>query len=275
LCVILQGGMTAVSGGKFWSGFAAGALSSIAASAWSGGSTVDTNFESNSSLTEGQFVTTTYTHQGIGGALGADNGLGMIAFGTVSGGAGAVIAGGNFWQGAVTGLFVSGLNHFAHMIDPPVKRYRVINNTTEAKQHYEDASGEPVVLGKLTRDALRQSKEYQWVIGRLRNGLAKNLSGSFDVDMTMKNSTFHVGDTNVDYKTVCAGGNCTTVFTEFVRDGFWDPNFVSETLLGSLGFDSYQPDGMGPNLESSGGAPYRYVTSKLIYTYPNSGYKEK
>ncbi|OOV29137.1 hypothetical protein BXU11_04220 [Flavobacterium sp. LM5] len=32
-----QGTMTAISGGKFWSGFAAGALSSIASSAWQGG----------------------------------------------------------------------------------------------------------------------------------------------------------------------------------------------------------------------------------------------
>ncbi|MBZ4042639.1 RHS repeat-associated core domain-containing protein [Flavobacterium hibisci] len=114
-----QGGMSAMQGGKFWSGFASGALSSIAASAWSGGSTTETNFETNSSLTEGHFVTTTYAHQGISGAIGANNVAGMIAFGTVSGGAGAALTGGNFWQGAVTGLVVSGLNHALHQIDPP------------------------------------------------------------------------------------------------------------------------------------------------------------
>lgn len=90
-----QVGMTAISGGKFWSGFAAGALSSIASSAWGGGS-------------DSQW-------QGLGGKL-ADNGAGIIAFGTVAGGAGAALTGGNFWQGAVTGLVVSGLNHFAHQI---------------------------------------------------------------------------------------------------------------------------------------------------------------
>ncbi|GGF25802.1 RHS repeat-associated core domain-containing protein [Flavobacterium limi] len=117
-----QGGMTAISGGKFWSGFASGALSSIAASAWGGGSTTETNFETNSNLTEGHFVTTTYVHQGISGAIGANNVAGMIAFGTVSGGAGAALTGGNFWQGAVTGLVVSGLNHALHQIDPPGKK---------------------------------------------------------------------------------------------------------------------------------------------------------
>jgi RHS repeat-associated protein len=90
-----QGGMTAISGGKFWSGFAAGALSSIASSVWGGGS--------NSQW------------QGIGGKI-ADSGAGMIAFGTVVGGAGASLTGGNFWQGAVTGLVVSGLNHYLHQM---------------------------------------------------------------------------------------------------------------------------------------------------------------
>jgi hypothetical protein len=40
----------------------------------------------------------------------------MIAFGTVAGGAGAALTGGNFWQGAVTGLVVSGLNHAMHQM---------------------------------------------------------------------------------------------------------------------------------------------------------------
>jgi hypothetical protein len=41
----------------------------------------------------------------------------MIAFGTVSGGAGAALTGCNFWQGALTGLLVSGLNHAMHSMD--------------------------------------------------------------------------------------------------------------------------------------------------------------
>lgn len=107
-----QGGMTAISGGKFWSGFASGALSSIAASAWSGGSSAPETHSFG-----GVGFTETFNHQGLSGALGANNMLGMIAFGTVSGGAGAQLTGGNFWQGALTGLVVSGLNHAAHEIE--------------------------------------------------------------------------------------------------------------------------------------------------------------
>ncbi|WP_347053734.1 RHS repeat-associated core domain-containing protein [Flavobacterium olei] len=99
-----QGSMTAISGGKFWSGFAAGALSSIAASAWNGGTTTTKYCDG---------VTGTVTHAGLGVGTGD---LGMIAFGTVSGGVGAKLTGGNFWQGAATGLVVSGLNHAAHNI---------------------------------------------------------------------------------------------------------------------------------------------------------------
>ncbi|MEP6930181.1 MAG: RHS repeat-associated core domain-containing protein [Flavobacterium sp.] len=99
-----QGGMTAISGGKFWSGFAAGALSSIAASAWSGGSSMD-------GLGENAHAIAGTGMKGLGAGTGN---LGMIAFGTVSGGAGAALTGGNFWQGAATGLVVSGLNHAMH-----------------------------------------------------------------------------------------------------------------------------------------------------------------
>jgi RHS repeat-associated protein len=99
-----QGSMSAISGGKFWSGFAAGALSSIASSAWNGG--VSTTSQTNGDLT-------TYYQKTISG-IGVGGDLGTIAFGTVSGGLGASITGGNFWLGAATGLIVSGLNHVSH-----------------------------------------------------------------------------------------------------------------------------------------------------------------
>ncbi|WP_233589416.1 RHS repeat domain-containing protein [Flavobacterium bomense] len=102
-----QGTVTAISGGKFWSGFAAGALSSIASSLYSGGQSMDGLGKNASAIAGTGF-------NSIGDNLGD---VGMIAFGTVAGGAGAALTGGNFWQGAVTGLVVSGLNHAAHEMD--------------------------------------------------------------------------------------------------------------------------------------------------------------
>lgn len=49
------------------------------------------------------------------GNVGNDDAATLL-FGTVSGGLSAELTGGNFWQGAATGLVVSGLNHVAHKI---------------------------------------------------------------------------------------------------------------------------------------------------------------
>ena len=106
-----QGIMTGIQGGDPLSAFVSGAVSSIAAGLWSTGGV------------EGKW-------QGVGGSW-AKSDFGTLAFGTFAGGAGAQLSGGNFWQGAVTGLMVSGLNHVLHQIgsegdgeDPPKYKYK-------------------------------------------------------------------------------------------------------------------------------------------------------
>ncbi|WP_410221845.1 RHS repeat-associated core domain-containing protein [Pedobacter sp.] len=84
---IAQGGISELSGGNFLQGFAAGGLGSLAGSGW----------------------------QAWGGKV-AESGLGNIAFSALSGGVGAELTGGDFWQGAATGATVTTLNHLAHMI---------------------------------------------------------------------------------------------------------------------------------------------------------------
>jgi RHS repeat-associated protein len=101
-----NGMMSGIQGGKFWSGFASGALSSIASSLWSGGQDLKD--------VDGKLVPVEGTGMaGIGGDFANKTG-GIIGFGTIMGGVGASLTGGNFWQGAATGLFVSGLNHAMH-----------------------------------------------------------------------------------------------------------------------------------------------------------------
>lgn len=70
-----QGGLSSIQGGNFWSSFASGSISSLAASGWSGGNNLDAN---------GDAIAGT-GFSGIGGS----SGVSMIAFGTISGGAGA------------------------------------------------------------------------------------------------------------------------------------------------------------------------------------------
>jgi RHS repeat-associated protein len=175
-----QGGMTAISGGKFWSGFAAGALSSIAASAWSGGG-------SNSN------------YHGAGNF--ASSGAGMIAFGTVSGGAGAALTKGNFWQGAVTGLVVSGLNHFSHQIKPQELGNATIEVTDEIvgeqviKDYPSDKGGRyktplyKVVVSGTDADGNVISKEFK----AIRFGVKTNSSGLKSI-VTLKAGTYVIKD---------------------------------------------------------------------------------
>ena len=102
---VFQGAMTGVQGGNFWSGFAAGSLSSIASSAFGQGF----NYEYNA---DGSIACGDLVWKGAGSF--ASKGVGMVALGTVVGGASASLTGGNFWQGAVIGGMVSGLNHALH-----------------------------------------------------------------------------------------------------------------------------------------------------------------
>ena len=101
-----NGGMSYIQSGNFWSGFAAGAFASIASSAFTGGTNTTTG-------PNGEQVAVPGTGFGGAGSISQNTG-GLLAFGAISGGVGAVIGGGNFWQGAVTGLVVSGLNHAMH-----------------------------------------------------------------------------------------------------------------------------------------------------------------
>ena len=247
-----QGLVSGIQGGGFWAGFAAGSISSMASSLYQGAGFDNAGWH------------------GLGGCAATDS-TGMIIFGTIMGGAGAALTGGNFWQGAVTGLVVSGLNHAMHQIDPPSgKKTKVLKSTKQATDHYLNGDGSPAKLDKGTQLELHNSKEYLWVVRRLVSGRANNLNGSFDVDMEFK--VFHVGSTNVDYSTNCAGGNCTTTFTEFVRDGYYDPDYIDENTLGKIGIPKYKADNLGPNLERFGGTPYMYIPLVYKITYPNPGY---
>ncbi|CCG52343.1 Probable transmembrane protein of unknown function [Flavobacterium indicum GPTSA100-9 = DSM 17447] len=105
-----NGGMSYIQGGKFWSGFASGSISSIASSAFTGGN----SFQGDGCVMEGGgFKGANFK---VFGAQLNESTVGLLSFGAISGGAGSLIGGGNFWQGAVTGLVVSGLNHLPHML---------------------------------------------------------------------------------------------------------------------------------------------------------------
>ena len=92
---VAQGVLSVVQGGSFWSGAAAGFLGHMGGELWGA------------------------TMNGVGLDKFAKSTMGMVSFGAISGGIGAELSGGNFWQGAVTGGIVAGLNSAMHKIEPP------------------------------------------------------------------------------------------------------------------------------------------------------------
>jgi len=90
---ISQGILGIVQGDNFFSAMVAGALGSLGAAGW------------------GRLM------KGAGLGQFANSTLGIVSFGAISGGIGAELSGGNFWQGAVVGGLVAGLNHALHKID--------------------------------------------------------------------------------------------------------------------------------------------------------------
>ncbi len=109
---LAQGGLSALQGGDFWSGFASGTLGSWASSGYS--------------------------------ALGLDKKLGtagMLGFGALSGGIGAAATGGDFWQGAGIGLMTSGLNHVQHKVEEHKFFWRL-------NRHYTKGTGEDFFISK-------------------------------------------------------------------------------------------------------------------------------
>ena len=145
-----------------------------------------------------------------------------------------------------------------------------MENTSQAFYHYFNGNGTSVMLGNETVDALLSNKDFQFRHQRIITGETTSLSGSFSVDMT--STVFHVGRTNVDYSISNKINISTVTYDLFVRDGFWDIDFIDERILGRMGESHFLPDGVGPNLERFGGVPYPYTPIKAIYTFPNPGY---
>lgn len=127
-------------GGKFITGFASGAISSIVSSAWHGGTNLDA---------DGNSIAGTGWR---GAGKFADSSAGMITFGTLAGGLGAHLTGGNFWQGAMTGFMVSALNHELHKM-----RYR--NFVKSRFKNGFDPQGKPEATIDYVKNVMHKNVE--------------------------------------------------------------------------------------------------------------------
>jgi hypothetical protein len=130
--------------------------------------------------------------------------------------------------------------------------------------------GSPQAIGPNTTKALLNTKTFRGVHNDILRG-KRNLTGEFRVDMT--DIVFHIGRTTVGWN--ADPSNQTITYSLYLRDGFWDPDFIDERVLGEgLGIPMFQPDGMGPNLERLGGTPYEYIPTVItipmtLMIFPN------
>jgi len=146
----------------------------------------------------------------------------------------------------------------------------VIDNTSEAWNHYMYGNGRAARLGENTINTLLYSEEFRLRHNRIVGGKTTLLTGKFSVDLT--GDIFHIGRTNIYYSIICSGGECVVKYVLFADDGFWDVDFVDENILGRMGIRKFQPDGLGPNLERFGGTPYPYIPVFKEYKFNNPGY---
>ncbi|MGU9937113.1 RHS repeat-associated core domain-containing protein [Empedobacter brevis] len=103
--------------------------------------------------------------QGAGNIAGLKDGaFRTILFGTVSGGISAELTGGNFWQGAATGLIVSGLNHAAHELN----RYNLLKKLDPYK---------PTLVEELARAAMPRAAKLTYDAIAITTGQARHMYG--------------------------------------------------------------------------------------------------
>jgi RHS repeat-associated protein len=126
----------------------------------------------------------------------------------------------------------------------------VVNNTTEAKNHYFNGNVTAADVGDNSTRQLLTSDKFQAKHNRITSQKVAS-KGYFSVDMTNKDGSFHIGNTGVDYIVSSNGQSSSVTYTLFTNtdknssnltDGFWDPNFAAEKTLGKIGIGKYKPD---------------------------------
>lgn len=80
-----------------------------------------------------------------------------------------------------------------------------------------------------------------------------------DSVVMLTGDTFHVGNTSVSYEVAQRRNGRQAIFNMFGLDGFMDPNYIGEALLGKG-----RSDGLGPHYEL-GGTPYYYGARVRVY----------
>ncbi|MDR0262188.1 MAG: hypothetical protein LBJ04_03090 [Sphingobacterium sp.] len=113
----------------------------------------------------------------IGLSQFANSPYGIIGFGVLSGGIGSVLSGGNFWQGALVGGVVAGLNHVLHQLDGPVDNQDQYSRKT-SKNLTQAEFNEYV---KMNREQLEKVAKVMEQAGLLTGAVPTDIAGWKDI----------------------------------------------------------------------------------------------
>ncbi len=134
------------------------------------------------------------------------------------------------------------------------ERTAIVNSTYQAFQHYFSGNGGAAALGTDVQSAIINSRDQQYRFERIRTGRTSNLDrGVYGVNVEFDGAYF-VGDTPIEFETLCRTGTCATTFTSR-GDGFWD--VVRDVDRG------------GPSGEIPGGTPYPFLPFSWERTFPD------
>ncbi len=161
---VFQGGMSWFQRGDFVTGFASGALSSLASSAfgWDG------NGKGN---------------EGLGWASDFRSSAGgKILFGAIAGGAGAALTKGNFWQGAVIGAMVAGLNHVMHDFAKTITVETLVNKELKKMGWGYDKGCKLDYSEAQVREMIALSPELKRLMNLSGNNAKFNLTGKVTIN---------------------------------------------------------------------------------------------
>ena len=169
----------------------------------------------------------------------ASSSAGTLLFGTVAGGAGAALTGGNFWQGAATGLIVSGLNHLGHKINelsvPKVKS--TVDITPEGKVTFTGLTPAQLKEFKLIPGDV---KEGQTLLSPTENNVVYKVDGVYSKNYSDDKYWYKVG--NGRKVNITVGKNGTHHFRDVTPKDSW---FIG---LSDIGFYTKVRDHGGTKL---------------------------
>ena len=165
----------------------------MASSLWAGGTNTTEGSDNSRISTKGTGFA------GIGGTGGAS----MIVFCTIAGGAGAALTGGNFWQGAATGLIVSGLNHAMHSIDGEDS---FVEDNLDQEDPVQKVKIDPIDASKLDPKFKTNGKDWQKVNGRwtitTKTEILQWDSQHGNVEVYSRGTKTHLGGANATNRSI-------------------------------------------------------------------------